>query len=1364
MAKIKNRILSIFLIVSIVFSIPLSVLGAEGLSDTVSLISGDDSIVVYSDEIAIKQHPDNSDYYISSQTLISNLTSRKYSLSYVDENKESTEPKKVEGGYVKAENIRNSDIVYYIPVIYYKGEEINVSSDASVYFSNGGGSKKSIKFGAGGRDEKTAVTVITPPSSGTTVYDRMEYSASSFIGDASKTYTTEFYFYAEGDSVLRVNHTYTPEANRLILWGNDNRVYVNENGQLKDCASLEYAKWHKAAVTYDSAAKKLYVYIDGAKMGGGLPMTGGLTSLKIGIDANSSDGFIAFSNMKYYYGYYYPEKYYNTKLDDVSDLVSFAYNDDGTVTAGLRSAFDGENKRRIGIAQYDRYGRLISFAGSHKDNQTDDTEYHSVTTDFDFNSRTKTKLMTFEDWNNIKPSEPVKKIGNATVFEEDFEDYQNSMTVAEQGNVISTYKDNKNTAMRMKRNDGNSYDFHLTASCSLAYSDYVVFDYDIKILDENSQMRMYVRNGEYISSDIGALEKDGRLTLGSKEVVLEKNRWYNVAIVYDFSNGVKNYYLDRTAVSVNENMPETFVTNSKPELMRFHSNANSNSLDLLVDNVRIYEAYEPRETINAVEKIVDTDSSKTVFASTDYEEKLLKGYSAIHSRSGVMFADGKKTLLTNAPYTDENDVCYVEPTEVCAKLGVEIPDNIPAYENGYVRLDELTELLGMELYTDTEAINSGMNIFGDKAFKKVTGDDLQSLNDYLFYLRPDRKELRKAYSQSEQNAQHPRIQATKSDFDRVRELYKSGENEYINAWAKQVLNYADRLLAMGSFVDYIITDGRLLSECREMIDVAYTLGMAYQLTGNTAYVDRAWTDLKKVSEFANWNPSHHLDPAEMGLGVAIGYDWMYDALTEEQRSVIEEGMYNNLFYDASLSYKTSNSQMSNSATATNNHNIVCNGGIGIAAMAMLDVYPEESYYLLENALRAADLMMYHWAPYGSWYEGANYWELSMQYTAGLISTLETVLGTSFALDKCEGLSTSGTFMLYMQTDNGVFNTGDCDVSWLTDYLYVPEMFWLSNKYNSPQLTSGVLKYRGKTLKNSSDAVLGLLWYDTDITDDNIDLPRDIYYNGDEMVALRNTWDVCDTSSFVGIHGGITAIEHSQLDGGSFVFESRGERWAIDLGCGDYNCIGYWEMSSSVKPNRWQYFRSRAESHNTISINPQRPQPEHNLNSFVEITRFETNESGAIVTADMSSALNNDASSALRGYFYTDERRSLVVRDEIALNDSSEVYWHMMTAADVEINDNYAILTQNGKQLKLEFVAEGGETELYAEEASEVVNNAIEDGELLEDDITETAKRITIKLCGSGDVNITVKLSPCDMEGGSDIEEYNKPINEWSIGD
>ena len=71
-----------------------------------------------------------------------------------------------------------------------------------------------------------------------------------------------------------------------------------------------------------------------------------------------------------------------------------------------------------------------------------------------------------------------------------------------------------------------------------------------------------------------------------------------------------------------------------------------------------------------------------------------------------------------------------------------------------------------------------------------------------------------------------------------------------------------------------------------MLHRVYTLALLYRLDGDQRYAERAWQELEAAAQFQDWNPRHFLDTAEMTHAFAIGYDWLYDVWTPEQRATL----------------------------------------------------------------------------------------------------------------------------------------------------------------------------------------------------------------------------------------------------------------------------------------------------------------------------------------------------------------------------------------------------------------------------------------------------------------------------------------------
>lgn len=91
-----------------------------------------------------------------------------------------------------------------------------------------------------------------------------------------------------------------------------------------------------------------------------------------------------------------------------------------------------------------------------------------------------------------------------------------------------------------------------------------------------------------------------------------------------------------------------------------------------------------------------------------------------------------------------------------------------------------------------------------------------------------------------------------------------------------------------STVRYEIPDGkRLLNESRKAIRCVLLTAYAWRMTGEARYFDRCVRELDAACALKDWNPSHFLDVAEMSTAVAIGYDWLYQKLSPEQRQRYE---------------------------------------------------------------------------------------------------------------------------------------------------------------------------------------------------------------------------------------------------------------------------------------------------------------------------------------------------------------------------------------------------------------------------------------------------------------------------------------------
>lgn len=874
--------------------------------------------------------------------------------------------------------------------------------------------------------------------------------------------------------------------------------------------------------------------------------------------------------------------------------------------------------------------------------------------------------------------------------------------------------------------------------------------------------------------------EDGTVkTYNGKTVGKVGGKFKTITIVFDPERKSFDAYIGKTCGAKGILCPE--ITFDKCVTFEVTAAAAVDTAELYLDNLLAHSTavktskcfiYNPdnhrADRVNTV-KLTD----KTTFPK-ETQRKLLEGKTGLHMRSGLLYKDGIKYQLEHKPYVKDNE--FMVPAEVVQTgLGQKVEESgdsiqigaslsltvggkkmgkgaetfdiptAPEKKDGvlYLPLKAIAQTgMGKSVYHDTTTISSGMVILSDEAFYPPTDPtELQSLNDFLFYFRPSPEKIAEDYDNSPVKGEHPRIMATKADFDRIRK--ETETNEVKKHWKELLIDYCDNTIMKQPTLVYELRDGvRLMYVSDDFRQWMFVLSMAYQLTGDRKYPEAAWKQIEAVANFPDWNPSHHIDVGIMAAGYALAYDWMYDAWTPEQREIMKKGVYQNCFYIANLSYESEATSMGGVIMA-NNHNVFTNAGIVMCALAFMDDYPEIGAKITSCGIRAVEYMIYHFAPYGAWFEGPEYGAITINYTSRMFAAIESVLGNLYCLEDVEGLNLAGEYLSYMQSDVSSYNFADADMG----KVYTAGLFWLYDKYDIKGLKDGLATNQYRNIQND-ELVACLLWYSVEDETGSTAMNLDKYYSGSEIITMRNSWD--DGQVFAGIKAGDTVYEHSHLDSGSFVFDANGKRWAFDIGKEDYNL--YYTY------NVWDLFRLRAESHNTMLINPSKD-PGYVLGSRADVLSFESKPKGAITKINMGEVLGNNVSSAKRGYFFTDERRSLVVRDEMQIPKQSDMYWLMYIDSDAEINGNTVILTDKeniDRKLKVEFIS-NIPGQIVVEDAKPFPTSPQIPGQKQ----NAGYYRLYYKMSGAGTVNVTAKLTPIDFVG-SDINDYNIPMDDWVI--
>jgi hypothetical protein len=562
--------------------------------------------------------------------------------------------------------------------------------------------------------------------------------------------------------------------------------------------------------------------------------------------------------------------------------------------------------------------------------------------------------------------------------------------------------------------------------------------------------------------------------------------------------------------------------------------------------------------------------------------------------------------------------------------------------------------------------------------------------------------------------EHPRIILTEEVISRTRE--NIGKDGKAREWYDRIRMNAQRILTE-SPSRYEIPDGlRLLATSKRVLMRVYTLATVYLLDGDTRYVERAWEELKAAAEFPDWNPRHFLDTAEMTHAFAIGYDWLYKCFSEEQREVLRNAIVEKGLKPALEVYR----KWEWWPRSPYNWNQVCNGGIACGALAIADEFPSLAFEIIRNVLRSVRISLDRYSPDGAWPEGPGYWAYATSYAVILMTALESAFGTDFGLSNSLGLSETGLFPIYITGPLGLtFNFADAGER----EVFGPQLFWFANRFGLP-----VCSWYER--RNGSPHPLDLLWLSGGSrSPKEAGLPLDRYFRGVEVVSMRSSWEGKD-AVFIGFKAGDNKVGHSHLDLGTFVLDAFGHRWAIDLGADNYNLPGYFGAQ------RFSYYRTRAEGHNCLVINPGRG-PDQDPNAVAKIVDFRSDADEAYVLADLTPAYKENAKKVLRSIRFIG-RKVVEIEDDVEANNPSEVWWFMHTRAGVEIREGgkEAVLVQGSEKLIARIVSpeDGGFTVM---DAVPLESSPSPSGQAR----NEGVRKLAIRLSGVERVKIVVRLGP-----------------------
>lgn len=568
-----------------------------------------------------------------------------------------------------------------------------------------------------------------------------------------------------------------------------------------------------------------------------------------------------------------------------------------------------------------------------------------------------------------------------------------------------------------------------------------------------------------------------------------------------------------------------------------------------------------------------------------------------------------------------------------------------------------------DIYVDNIKAYSGTD-FIDIGNERPTSHKFSynDVNVSEIYERPEAEEIAARVVDSPR----PRIAINSK---RVEEI-KNSTDPKIMAMKEDVKEKAESYLEMEPYT-YESGDDTF-SNMDNAMTLMMNLGMAYLLEDDKTYaeryVQRAYEEAEVLFDAKGkhetneggvdyWNSYSYLDVGEACTIMAICYDWMYDGFTPEQRAALEK---NTIEKGILRSFRSIYSEYNPTMYGTRNFaqpgnwGAVCNGGVMMASIAFMEADPFMCSQMAEANIRAIETMLASFAPMGAWSEGVGYWNYTLKNLSLMCATLDSALGSTFGLEKAEGLRDSQYFSIASEGKVDSVNYGDKGAGRIN----APFLYYWAKKYDDSEI-GGLAEYI-KSEYGFDYSIYDLIYYDSNyIHKDDYEKPHFFYFSGDSVEQITMESGAASDGTFIAMTGGIgAASNHDHLDSGSIILDIGGKRLICDGGAGNYNSPLYFSSS------RYYYYKTRPEGHNVFVINPQILSDAsgnfYHGQSKTGVSQIGNNynKDEKWAKMDLSAAYERDAKEAYRTIRLDGDKA--VIEDEIVLSSGEnliEWYYH-----------------------------------------------------------------------------------------------------------
>ncbi|MHC4510766.1 MAG: heparinase II/III domain-containing protein, partial [Planctomycetota bacterium] len=439
----------------------------------------------------------------------------------------------------------------------------------------------------------------------------------------------------------------------------------------------------------------------------------------------------------------------------------------------------------------------------------------------------------------------------------------------------------------------------------------------------------------------------------------------------------------------------------------------------------------------------------------------------------------------------------------------------------------------------------------------------------------------------------PRLFFTAEKLERLRRRIAEDET-FRDAWNK-LLARADRQLddklvsreyaegGSGQHGNYGRPSGQISS-------MGATLALAYRMTGERRYAEKLRDALVHYGGLSRWAGDAHREPpwhselntARFCYGYAVGYDSIYDCLSQEERKTIAAAMVRLGILPTLDDWILSEKRIHALDSMGHNWWSVCVSMAGLAALSLEGDEPQAESWVRHVSEGLAEWFCYqgnvlqnktaNFDRNGAFYESVNYADYALSEYLLFRLAFCNVFGESSA-PEIALLEQAGDFFIHAcyPASDSVMSANFGDGSLRSSGARTLRLL-LANGYDAPEYHW----YLSRTDAGLSDPV-GLVYCElrpgTGLPDD---MARSMLYPDIGWALLRSSWQ--NDATMLAVKSGF-AWNHAHPDAGSFILFHGGKPLIIDSG----NC--------SYRRREYTSYYRQSKAHNVILVDGHGQNPE-----------------------------------------------------------------------------------------------------------------------------------------------------------------------------